>query len=56
MRLIKKATKKEAYGSKPKQDIMRKLSEIHNVEVVYMPYGNEGKGFYIKEVDQCKYY
>ena len=48
MEIVKKATKKEIYGNKPKQYTMRKLSEKYNCEVVYMPYGKEGKGFYIK--------
>ena len=47
MKLIKKATKKETYGNKPKQDTMRKLSNQYNAKVFYMPYGKEGKGFYI---------
>ena len=47
MKLIKKANKKEAIGGKATQNTMLKLKEIYKKEVVYMPYGREGKGFYI---------
>ena len=49
MKMLKKATKREIYGEKSKQDTMRKLSKIYNKEVVFMPYGNKGKGFYIND-------
>ena len=44
---IRKPTKKETYGNK--QDAIRKLSDKLKKEVVYMPYGDQGKGFYSKE-------
>ena len=52
MKLIKKATKKEIYGGKPKQDTMRKLSDLYGQEVVYKPYGLAGKGFYLSEKER----
>ena len=44
---IKTANKKEQYGNKPKQDAMRKLSTMYNGNIVYKPYGKNGKGFYL---------
>ena len=47
MQFIKKATKRESLSSKATQDALRKLNAVYNQEVVYMPYGNKGKGFYL---------
>jgi len=41
---IRKPTKKETYGNK--QDALRRLSNELEKEVVYMPYGEKGRGFY----------
>lgn len=48
MRIIKLATKKEAASGKATQDMLRKLEKIWQKEVVFMPYGKQGRGFYIK--------
>ena len=52
MKLLKKATKIEKYGNAQCQRTMQKLKEKYNIEVVYMPYGIEGSGFYCEEVIQ----
>ena len=44
--LIKLASKSEKYGGKIKQDKMRQLKEKYQCEIVYMPYGENGAGFY----------
>lgn len=49
MKLIKKATKAEKVGGTIKQRVMQQLKEKHNCEIIYMPYGPEGIGFYTKE-------
>lgn len=49
MILIKKASKKEKYGNSEKQKTMLKLSEIYKTEIVFMPYGEKGCGFYLNK-------
>ncbi len=56
---IKKPTQKEIYGSKPKQDKMRQLQKEYEndvfykgFKVVYMPYGEHGKGFYLTDNEE----
>ena len=43
---IRKATRAERIGSKPKQRAMGQLSEQHGRAVVFKPYGSQGSGFY----------
>lgn len=47
MIFIREATKKEKFGNK--QSILRKLKARYNKEVVYMPYGKDGQGFYLRD-------
>lgn len=54
MELIKKATRQERYGGKLKQDTMRKLSELYGQDIVYIPYGKQGNGFYTNGKGQKK--
>ena len=46
MKLVKRVTK--ILNKSQCQATMRKLSNIYRYEVVFMPYGKEGRGFYIK--------
>ena len=48
MKLIKKVEGRQKYRNHNPNLI--KLSNKYNCEVVYMPYGIDGSGYYIKEV------